>query len=177
VILVDEAYVDFGGRSAAALIDADHPNLLVVQTLSKSRSLAGLRVGFALGPQPLIAALSTVKNSFNCYPLDRVAMAAAEAAMDDEAYFQETCAKVVETRTHLVDRLTRMGFEVLPSAANFVLARPPKLSAAEYYQALKNEGVLIRYFNRPRLDGYVRISVGTDAEMEVLLDKTAKVLL
>lgn len=168
VVVVDEAYIDFGGETAMPLT-ARYPNLLVVQTFSKSRSLAGLRVGFAVGHPDLIAALERVKNSFNSYPLGRMAIAGAAAAMRDKAYFEATCQQIIATREATVQKLTELGFSVLPSAANFVFARPPQGNAGELYLALKQRGVLVRYFNKPRINQYLRITIGTDAEMAEFL--------
>jgi len=175
VVLVDEAYVDFGGQSALALIDR-HPNLLVVQTLSKSRSLAGLRVGFACGQASLIDALTRVKNSFNSYPLDRLAQAGAIAAMQDEAWFAQTRDAVVDTREGLVLQLEDFGFEVLPSQANFVFARHPAHDAAALAAALRERAVLVRHFRQPRVDAYLRISIGTRAQCGQLVDSLAAIL-
>ena len=175
VVLVDEAYVDFGGESALALVER-HPNLLVVQTLSKSRSLAGLRVGFACGQAPLIDALTRVKNSFNSYPLDRLAQAGAIAAMADEAWFRQTRDAVVDTREGLVLQLEDFGFEVLPSQANFVFARHPAHDAAALAAALRERAVLVRHFRQPRIDSYLRISIGTRAQCGQLVDALAAIL-
>ena len=175
VVLVDEAYVDFGADSALALIDR-HPNLLVVQTLSKSRSLAGLRVGFACGQAPLIEALTRVKNSFNSYPLDRLAQAGAVAALQDEAWFEQTRKAVVDTREGLVLQLEDFGFEVMPSQANFVFARHPGHDAAALAAALRERAVLVRHFRQPRIDQYLRISVGTRAQCGALVDALAVIL-
>lgn len=168
VVLVDEAYVDFGGDSAVRLIDR-HPNLLVVQTLSKSRGLAGLRVGCALGQPDLIEALARVKDSFNSYPLDRLAQAGAVASFKADAYFRETCARVVDSRERLVAGLRARGFEVLPSAANFVFATHGTHDAGELAQHLRDQAILVRHFKQPRIEQFLRISVGTDAECARLL--------
>ena len=175
VVLVDEAYVDFGAQSALALI-ARHPNLLVVQTLSKSRSLAGLRVGFACGQPHLIEALSRVKNSFNSYPLDRLAEAGAIAALHDEAWFVKTRDAVVDTREGLVLQLEDLGFEVLPSQANFVFVRHPERDAAELAAALREQAVLVRHFRQPRIAQYLRISIGTRAQCGALVAALQAVL-
>jgi histidinol-phosphate aminotransferase len=175
VVLVDEAYVDFGGQSALALIDR-HPNLLVVQTLSKSRSLAGLRVGFACGQASLIDALTRVKNSFNSYPLDRLAQAGAIAALQDEAWFAQTRDAVVDTREGLVLQLEDFGFEVLPSQANFVFARHPAHDAAALAAALRERAVLVRHFRQPRIADYLRISIGTRAQCGQLVDALAAIV-
>lgn len=168
VVVVDEAYIDFGGKSAVSLT-RDHDNLLVVQTLSKSRSLAGLRVGFAVGHPALIEGLERVKNSFNSYPLDRAAIAGAVAAFEDDNWFQETRRRVMDSRASLSKALAQRGFEVLPSAANFVFARHPSRDAAELAQALRDKAILVRHFKLPRIDQFLRISIGTEAECEALL--------
>lgn len=169
VVVIDEAYVAFGGDSAIALVDR-HPNLLVVQTLSKSRSLAGLRVGFAIGHPDLIEALERVKNSFNSYPLDRFAMAGAVAAFEDEGYFQETRQAVIRSREKLVADLTALGFTVLPSAANFVFTTHPGHDAAKLAAALRERGIIVRHFRQKRIDQYLRITVGTPAECDALIE-------
>ena len=169
VVVVDEAYIDFGGETAISLVDR-YPNLLVTQTLSKSRSLAGLRVGLAVGHPDLIEALERIKNSFNSYPLDRVAIVGAAAAFEDQAYFEETCNKVVASREKLVAELTARGFEVLPSAANFIFARHPQQDAAGIAAALREQGVIVRHFKLPRIDQFLRISIGTEEQNQALLD-------
>ncbi|MDM0012726.1 histidinol-phosphate transaminase [Variovorax sp. J22P168] len=175
VVLVDEAYVDFGGRSAVPLI-ARHPNLLVVQTLSKSRSLAGLRVGFALGQSHLVDALQRVKNSFNSYPLDRLASAGAVAALEDEAWFTQTRDAVVDTREGLALQLEDLGFEVLPSEANFLFVRHPAHDAAALAAGLRTRAVLVRHFVQPRIAQYLRISVGTRDQCGVLVAALGDIL-
>jgi len=175
VVVVDEAYVDFGGESAVKLID-QYPNLLVIQTLSKSRSLAGIRVGYAMGQAHLIEALERVKNSFNSYPLGRTAIAGATAAIQDVEYFQETCEKIIATRAYVTEQLQVMGFDVLPSSANFIFAKPNWIDAETLYKQLKQAGVLIRYFGKPRIKDYVRITIGTDQEMQTFLDKVNEML-
>jgi histidinol-phosphate aminotransferase len=167
-VIVDEAYVDFGAETAVPLI-ANHPNLLVVQTLSKSRSLAGLRVGWAMGNRGLIDALERVRDSVNSYTVDRVAQVGAAAALRDETYFQETCAKVVATRERFAAGLEKLGFSVVPSRANFVFAAHPKLSSAELLAALRERKILVRAFKGPRLERHARISIGTDIEMDAVL--------
>lgn len=170
VVLVDEAYIDFGGESAVKLIN-QYPNLLVVQTLSKSRSLAGLRVGVAMGSAELIEGLERIKNSFNSYPLDRIALAGAAAAFADVAYFEECCSKVTQTREMLTQGLQQLGFEVLPSAANFVFAKHPKQDAAVLAASLREEGIIVRHFKQQRIDQFLRISVGTNEEINLLLNE------
>ena len=169
VVVVDEAYIDFGGETAISLVDR-YPNLLVTQTLSKSRSLAGLRVGLAVGHPDLIEALERIKNSFNSYPLDRIAIVGAAAAFDDRAYFEETCNKVIASREKLVAELTDRGFEVLPSAANFIFARHPQQDAAELAGKLREQGVIVRHFKLPRISQFLRITVGTEEQNQALLD-------
>lgn len=168
VVIVDEAYVDFGGESALPLI-REYPNLLVVQTCSKSRALAGLRVGFAFGDANLIQALNCVKNSFNSYTLDRLALAGATAAVEDQAYFDAQCAKVMFTRARTTEKLEAMGFRVLPSKANFIFITHPTVPAQQLFAGLREKGVLVRYFNQPRIDNYLRVSIGTDQEMDAFL--------
>jgi histidinol-phosphate aminotransferase len=163
VVVVDEAYIDFGGESAAQLID-DFDNLLVVQTLSKSRALAGLRVGFAMGNATLIEALERVKNSFNSYPLDVVAQRAALASLEDEDYFRGMCQKLINSREQLSASLGTMGFEVLPSAANFIFATHPEYPASDLFARLRDRGIIVRYFDKPRISNYLRISIGTEDE-------------
>jgi len=175
VVLIDEAYVDFGGQSAVSLI-RQYPNVLVVQTLSKSRSLAGMRVGFALGHPELIEGLNRVKNSFNSYPLDRLAQVGAAMALEDETYFLETTKKIIQTRERFTEELKRLGFEVLPSKTNFVFARREGWSGADLQRRLKERGVLVRHFAQPRIEDYLRITIGTDEEMNVMLDKLQSIL-
>jgi histidinol-phosphate aminotransferase len=167
-IVVDEAYVDFGAESALALIDR-HPNLLVVHTLSKSRSLAGLRVGFAIGQPELIEGLTRVKDSFNSYPLDRLALVGAAAAMEDEDWFQDSRRKVMASRERLSTELGTLGFEVLPSAANFVFARHPGRDGAQLAAALRERSIIVRHFKTPRIDQFLRITVGTDEQCDALI--------
>ncbi|MGO4110716.1 histidinol-phosphate transaminase [Paenibacillus sp. YAF4_2] len=169
VVLIDEAYIDFGGESAAKLVN-EYPNLLVVQTLSKSRSLAGLRVGWALGSEELIDGLNRVKNSFNSYTLDRLALAGSVAAIKDEAYFREITAKVIHTRDKVTAELKEIGFKVTDSAANFVFISHPDHAAEQLFQQLREQGVLVRYFKQPRIDQYLRVTIGTDEEMKSFID-------
>jgi histidinol-phosphate aminotransferase len=169
VVLVDEAYIDFGGQTAIALVDK-YPNLLVTQTLSKSRSLAGLRVGIAVGHPELIEALERIKNSFNSYPLDRMAIAGAAAAFEDRAYFEQTCRQVIASREAVVAGLQGLGFEVLPSAANFVFARHPDKDAATLAAGLREQGVIVRHFKQQRIAQFLRISIGAPEQNQALLD-------
>lgn len=169
LVLVDEAYIDFGGQTAIALVNK-YPNLLVVQTLSKSRSLAGMRVGLAVGQPGLIEALERIKNSFNSYPLDRVALAGAAASFADREYFEQTCSKVIASREAMVSELTALGFEVLPSAANFVFARHPQQDAGELAAKLREQGIIVRHFRQPRIEQFLRITVGTDEQNAELIE-------
>ena len=167
-VVIDEAYVDFGGESAVPLI-ARHDNLLIVQTLSKSRALAGLRVGFAIGQRPLIEALERVKDSFNSYPLDCLAIAGAVAAINDDAWFAETRRRIMASRQALVRDLSELGFEVLPSVANFVFARHRGHSGADLAARLRERGVLVRHFGKPRIEDFLRITVGTEEQCSRLI--------
>ena len=169
VVIVDEAYIDFGGETAITLVDR-YPNLLVTQTLSKSRSLAGLRVGLAVGHPDLIEALERVKNSFNSYPLDRMAIVGAAAAFDDREYFEKTCQLVIDSREKLVAQLEGKGFEVLPSAANFIFARHPKHDAAGLAAKVREQGVIVRHFKQERIAQFLRITIGTPEQNQALVD-------
>jgi len=174
-VLIDEAYVDFGGETAASLI-ADHPNLLVVQTMSKSRALAGLRVGYALGDASLIEALRRVKDSFNSYPLGRIAQAGATASVRDEAYFRASCAKVIAGREAMTRELIELGFSVLPSSANFVFASHPAMGGVELAAALRQRGVLVRHFNQTRTAPWLRITVGAGDDTRRLVAELEGIL-
>ncbi len=175
VVVVDEAYVDFGAESAIPLV-AHYPNLLVVHTMSKSRALAGLRVGYAVGDAGLIEALCRVKNSFNSYPLGRPAQAGATASLADEDWFQQGRQVVIAGRERMCEGLARLGFAVLPSSANFVLARHPHRDGGALAAALRARGVLVRHFARPRISDYLRITVGRDRDCDALLDALAAIL-
>lgn len=168
VVVIDEAYIDFGGESVMDLVPS-YDNLLVVQTLSKSRSLAGLRVGFAVGSQVLIDGLNRVKNSFNSYTMDRLAMAGAKAAILDEDYFNDTRQRIISTRERVVSKLETLGFAVVPSNANFIFIRHASKPAAALFAGLREQGVLVRYFNKPLIDNHLRVSIGTDEEMDTFL--------
>lgn len=174
-VVIDEAYIDFGGDSAIALV-AHYPNLLVIHTLSKSRALAGLRVGFAIGHPDLVEGLTRVKNSFNSYPLDRLAQAGAMAAFGDTEHFDRTRRAIMATRARMTEALTQLGFEVLPSAANFVFTRHPRRDAGELAAALRARGVIVRHFRAARIEQYLRISVGTDAECDTLTEALRAIL-
>ena len=175
VIIIDEAYIDFGGESAVPLT-LRHPNLLVVQTLSKSRSLAGLRAAFAIGQAPLVEALERVKNSFNSYPLDRLANVGAAAAMDDVAWFEETRQRVITSRKNLTQKMRELGFQIPDSSANFIFARHPEHDAACLAQALRARNIIVRHFKQARIDQHLRISIGTEEECQALVDALHDIL-
>ncbi len=175
IVAVDEAYVDFGAETAIPLV-AKYPNLLVVQTLSKSRSLAGLRVGFAIGHVDLVEALERIKNSFNSYPLDRLAIAGAVAAMEDHAHLEITRRAIMSSRDTLVRDLAALGFEVLPSAANFVFARHSQRDAGELAAALRARSIIVRHFRLPRIEQFLRITVGTDEQCRALVGALREIL-
>jgi histidinol-phosphate aminotransferase len=174
-VVIDEAYVDFGAETAIPLI-ASHPNLLVVQTMSKSRALAGLRVGYAIGDAGLIEGLMRVKDSFNSYPLGRPAQAGAVASLQDEAWFQASRARVIEGRERLTRGLIGLGFDVLPSAANFIFARHPAHEGARLATALRQRAVIVRHFSAPRISDYLRITVGTAEQVDRLLSALSEIL-
>lgn len=168
VVVIDEAYVDFGSESATKLIK-DYPNLLVVQTFSKSRSLAGQRIGYAMGSKELITAINTAKNSFNSYPVDRITEELAIATIEDTEYFKKITSKIIETRDIFSSNLKQKNWKILPSGANFVFASHPKLSGEYLYTRLKKEGILVRWFNTAGIDAYLRITIGLPKEMDQLL--------
>lgn len=170
VVVIDEAYIDFGGETAIPLTQR-FPNLLVTQTLSKSRSLAGMRIGFAIGDPQLIEALIRVKDSFNSYPLDSLAIAAGVASFQDEDYFQRCRQQVIDEREWLISALQELGFEVLPSAANFVFTRHPQHDAATLAAGLREKKVIVRHFNKPRIEQFLRISVGDRSENQLLMSQ------
>lgn len=169
VVIVDEAYIDFGGKSALPLIEK-YDNLLVVQTFSKSRSMAGMRIGYAFGDEKLIRYLNDVKYSFNSYTMNLPAITAGTAAVEDEAYFQDTVKKIIATRERTKEGLRKLGFVFGDSKANFIFASHPGCEARELFEALKKEKIYVRYFAKPRIDEYLRISIGTDEEMTRLLE-------
>ncbi|MBK8183677.1 MAG: histidinol-phosphate transaminase [Candidatus Competibacteraceae bacterium] len=175
VVIIDEAYIDFGGDSAISLVDR-YPNLLVTQTLSKSRSLAGLRVGLAIGHPGLIEALERVKNSFNSYPLDRLAIAGAVAAFADHEHFERTRQAVIASRETVSATLRKLGFEVLPSTANFLFARHPAQDAAELAAALRQRSIIVRHFRQPRIHQFLRITVGNPEQNAALLEALGKIV-
>lgn len=173
VVIIDEAYIDFGGESAIPLI-AEYENLLVVQTLSKSRSLAGMRIGFAAGNPQLIEGLDRVKNSFNSYTIDRLAIVAAKAALEDTEHFTNNVNKIIKTREYVVDELKSLGFGVLDSKANFIFITHSKFVAKDIFMYLKTKGILVRYFDLPRVSDYLRVTIGTDYEMCIFIEKIKK---
>lgn len=164
VVIVDEAYVNFGGKSAVSLI-RDHPNLLIVRTLSKYAALAGIRVGFALGNKELIDGLNRVKNSINSYTIDRLALAGAQAAIEEDEYYSQMAQRIVRTRERTVSALTELGFRIIPSTSNFIFISHPDFPAKRLFHRLKEEGILVRYFDQPRIDDYLRVTIGSDEEM------------
>lgn len=178
VVVIDEAYVDYGTESCVPLLRGNScpENLLVVHTLSKSRALAGLRVGFAVGHPDLIEGLERVKNSFNSYPLGRLAQAGAIAAIEDQAHLEETSAKVIQTRTKLVEQLNALGFETLPSTANFIFTRHPKYAGVKLYQALRDRGIIVRHFKSARIEEFLRITIGTDEQSGELVAALKEIL-
>ena len=178
VVVIDEAYVDYGTESCVPLLRGTTcpENLLVVHTLSKSRALAGLRVGFAVGHPDLIEGLERVKNSFNSYPLGRLAQAGAIAAIEDQAHLEETSAKVIQTRTKLVEQLNALGFETLPSTANFIFTRHPKHAGVKLYQALRDRGIIVRHFKSARIEEFLRITIGTDEQSNELIAALKEIL-
>lgn len=175
VVIIDEAYIDFAEESAVKLIDT-YKNLLVIQTMSKSRSLAGLRLGFALGSEELIEGLVRIKDSFNSYTIDRLAIAGGIAAMKDTNYFEETKGKIIKTRSWVKEALEERGFTVLPSQTNFLFATHPDEDAEALYENLKKAGILIRFFNQAPIDSYLRITIGTDEEMEQFLKSLDQII-
>ncbi len=175
IVIIDEAYIDFGAETAVKLVDL-YDNLLVIQTLSKSRSLAGMRVGFAIGHEDLIEGLNRVKNSINSYTLDRMAIVAGAEAFKDKDYFETTVSKTISTRAYTTVELRSLGFEVLESSANFVFATHPKFNAEDIYKSLREAGILVRYFKLDRIDNFLRISIGTDEEMKQLIIELNRIL-
>ena len=170
IVIIDEAYVDFGGTSCTELIK-EYDNLVVTGTFSKSRSLASLRIGFAIANEKLISYLEAVKNSYNSYTVDSLSIAAGVASVQDDEYFKETIGKVIKTRQRVTNELEALGFEVLPSSSNFIMATHNAYSMKEMFEYLKTQKVFIRYFSLPRIEKYVRVTIGTDEEMNIFLDK------
>ena len=169
VVAIDEAYVDFGGESAYPLL-AKYDNLIVVRTFSKSRSMAGARLGYALGPAALIADLEKIKFSVNPYNVNRLTLRLGEATVDAESYYQEKCAAIIRTREETAEKLRNMGFEVLPSKTNFLFVKNDKIGGRELYEKLKDRGILVRHFGNPRISDYIRVTIGTDEQMSACLD-------
>lgn len=175
VVIIDEAYVDFGGVSSVPLVKK-YENLLVTGTFSKSRSLAGLRIGFAIGSKTLIDVMEAVKNSYNSYTVDSISIEVGSASIEDDEYFKSTCQKVIKTRQRVTDELKKLGFDVLDSQTNFIFATHDKYSMKEMFEYLKTQKVFIRYFSLPRIENYVRITIGTDDEMDIFLQKAKEFL-
>ena len=175
VVIVDEAYVDFGGESCVPLID-QYENLLVVQTFSKSRQLAGARLGLAMGNAKLIADLNRVKFSLNPYNINRLTLKAGQAALEDTAYFEKTRAAIMDTRAWTMQQLTDRGFTVLDSRANFVFASTDRINGGVLYKELKKNGILVRHFDAPRIENWLRITIGTPEQMQALMDAVDKIL-
>ena len=169
VVIVDEAYVDFGARTALPLLEK-YDNLLVVQTFSKSRSMAGMRIGFCIGNEELISYLNDVKYSFNSYTMDQLTLTLGTEALKDQAYFQETVDKIVKTREWTKKELRRLGFTFEDSKANFIFASHETIPAGQIFQALRERHIYVRYFDKPRIDNYLRITIGTREEMEILIE-------
>lgn len=175
VVIVDEAYIDYGGESAIGLIN-EYPNLLVIHTFSKSRALAGMRIGFAFGDSDLIQALDSVKNSFNSYTLDRLAITAGTAALKDPEYYKGTVQRVIATRERFTNELRERGFSVPDSSANFVFASHKTMRADEIFRKLREAGILVRYFRNPLIDNHLRITIGTDEEMKAVVDALDRII-
>ncbi len=174
-VIVDEAYIDFGGESAADMIN-EYDNLIVTRTFSKSRSMAGMRIGYAIADKALIAQLKTIKNSYNSYTLSTAAIKLGSAAIKDEEYFIETVAKIVKTRENTAQRLKKLGFSMTDSKSNFLFVTHEKMRAAEIFERLKEKRIYVRYFNKPRIDNYLRITIGTDAETDALIAALTEIL-
>ncbi len=176
VVIIDEAYVDFGGTSSIPLIDK-YENLLVTGTFSKSRSLAGLRIGFAIGSKALIDVMEAVKNSYNSYTVDSLSIEMGAASIEDDEYFKSTCQKVIKTRERVTLELEKLGFDVFDSQTNFIFATHNKHNMKSLFEYLKTQKVFIRYFSLPRIENYVRITIGTNEEMDIFLEKTKEFIL
>ena len=175
VVVIDEAYVDFGAQTAIPLVKK-YANLLIVRTLSKSHALAGLRAGYAIGNHELIKGLERVKDSFNSYPLDRLAIVGASAALKDTDYLEKTRQAVMASRARLVEELCELGFDVLPSTANFIFARHPREDATTLAAKLREKKIIVRHFKQARIDQFLRISIGTDAQCRLLIDAIRQII-
>ena len=175
VVAIDEAYVDFGGESAYPLMDR-YQNLIVVRTFSKSRSMAGARLGYALGPAPLIADLEKIKFSVNPYNVNRLTLRLGEATVDAEAYYQEKCAAIIATRERTAEALKALGFTVIPSRTNFLFVKSDKIGGGELYEKLRDRGILVRHFGNPRIRDYIRMTIGTDGQMDACLGAIRAIL-
>ena len=176
IVIIDEAYIDFGGESAYSLINR-YDNLLVIQTFSKSRSLAGMRLGFALGNKELIDGLKRIKFSFNSYTINRMSIVSGIEAIKDKKYFEEMSKKIITTREKTAVELKKIGFEVLDSKANFLFIRHKNVPGSDLYQKLREEGVLVRYFNKKNIDDFIRVTIGTDNDMDIFIKKIKKITL
>lgn len=175
VVLIDEAYVDFGGESCADLIEK-YPNLLCVQTFSKSRSMAGARLGFAIGSEELIADLEKIKYSTNPYNVDGLTQAAGVAALQENSYYMRNCRRIIKSRNYTKKELEKLGFEVLPSKTNFLFAKSDKIGGRELYLLLKEKGILVRHFHKERTKDYNRITIGSQKEMEAFIATVTEIL-
>lgn len=175
VVVIDEAYIDFGGQSAVSLI-SQYDNLVVCQTTSKSRALAGLRVGMAFAQAHLITALERVKNSFNSYPIDRLATVGATASFNDQTYFEQTCQQTIDNREQLVSQLSKLDFNILPSAANFIFVEHAKYQAVDIAAQLREVGIIVRHFNQPKISNFLRITIGTLEQQQRLIDQLQHII-
>lgn len=175
IVIIDEAYVDFGGYSCVELLN-EYDNLLIVQTFSKSRSLAGMRIGVAIGSAEIIGVLNAIKNCYNSYTMDSVAIACGKAAVEDDEYFRETLKKVISTRDRSTEEFKKLGFTVYPSHSNFIFVTKDDVNAKDLFEALKKDNIFIRYFNLPRINNHLRITIGTDEQMDILIEHVKKYL-
>lgn len=169
IVIVDEAYIDFGGQSCLEILNK-YENLLIIQTCSKSRSLAGIRVGMAFGHESVISKLYDVKNSFNSYPLDHLSQAIAKLSFEDDKYFQDSIKKIIVTRNNTIKQLKKLGFQVIDSQANFIFVKHPSYQGESLYQLLRDNSILVRHWNKPKIDQYLRITIGTDQQMEKMIE-------
>ena len=175
VVIIDEAYIDFGGQSAVSLLDK-YDNLLVTMTFSKSRSMAGARIGFGIASEAIINDLNTIKYSTNPYNVNRMSQAVGAAAIDEDEYYMNNCKEIIKTREYVTKELISLGFEVLPSCANFIFAKNDKISGKDFYLKLKERGVLVRHFDKERIKDFTRITLGTREQMEIFLSKAKEIL-